>query len=108
MGRPCTLLLGLSFLLAATGCQLTAPDNLSSVSSPASTAPQAELPARKTAEVCVATAEELEKAGKDKEAISLYEKARQTGTSKPVGAGSRPSMTSKRIMSAPWRNISFS
>ncbi|HWY88595.1 MAG TPA: tetratricopeptide repeat protein [Gemmataceae bacterium] len=93
MGRSSTIYILLSLLGPAAGCQLISHENLTAKPATADNglgAPnQAALPplrnctsSKDTAEVCLATAEALAKAGKEADAIALYEKARQNGANK--------------------------
>jgi len=107
MGRSSTIYILLSLLGPAAGCQLISHENLTAkpatADSSLGTPNQAALPplrnctsSKDTAEVCLATAEALAKAGKEAEAkglsdkarqneaeaIALYEKARQNGANK--------------------------
>ncbi len=117
MGCRWSIILVLGLLGSTSGCQLTAPETLKTPAAATGNAPgtpsQLELPPKKSAEICLATAEALEKAAKkyeeqgneekasqhepeanhhyekarqsELEAIALYEKARQNGTHRPVG-----------------------
>lgn len=76
-------MLGLAALVvASSGCAQFRPQwpSLTKKSPPPNYAqerrPTKELPARRAAEVCLATAQQLETAGKDSEAIQQYERAR--------------------------------
>jgi Tfp pilus assembly protein PilF len=85
MPLSCAVYLLLASLAPLAGCQLLSRDNANPPSNgPTSPPPTAsnksELPPEAAAEACRATAESLEKAGKDAEAIALYEKARQAGS----------------------------
>jgi tetratricopeptide (TPR) repeat protein len=74
------ILMGLVCLGVPVGCQNLDIGDAFQASAGGSAGPgkdQVELPPDKTAQVCRATAERLEKAGKDAEAIILYEKARK-------------------------------
>lgn len=68
--------------ISAAGCKLPSALTLPAFESTAKTADDAffdrsELSPRKAAEACIVTAEKLETAGHHREAIALYEKARQ-------------------------------
>jgi tetratricopeptide (TPR) repeat protein len=116
MGSRWSIMLLAGLLGSTTGCQLTAPETLKVPTTAANSSPgmssQLELPPKKSAEVCLATAEALEKAAQkyeeqgnlekaaqhepeanhqyekarqsELEAIALYEKARQHGANKQV------------------------
>jgi Tfp pilus assembly protein PilF len=66
-------------LVGASGCTSFWESKTTDTALPTlgpSSRPAPELPASETAKVCLVTAEALEKGGKDREAIGLYEKAR--------------------------------
>lgn len=85
-GRCWPVLMGLVVLVAPVGCRTIAPSNEARTEPIAELVPPAdgkdeqpppELPPKDAARACLACAEEMEKHGKEVQAIIFYEKARQ-------------------------------
>jgi Tfp pilus assembly protein PilF len=83
MARSSVLCLALGLLAPAAGCQLISRENLAAANGETTPANKTELPPKAAAEVCLATADNLDNAGRGDEAIALYEKARQKGGNTP-------------------------